>query len=55
MTEFPLPPKIIEGQRIRMMARDKRQATELFLLVDNNREFLDRWLPWVKSTKCHFI
>lgn len=51
MTDRPAPSKIIEGDRIRLIARSKDQASEMFSLTEKNRAHLGRWMPWEKSTQ----
>lgn len=47
----PSPPKVVEGKRIRLIARHSDQASEMFALVDKNRKSLGRWMPWEKETQ----
>lgn len=51
MTDRPAPSKIIEGGRVRLVARSKDQASEMFSLINKNREHLGQWMPWEKSTQ----
>lgn len=51
MMIHPSPPKIVEGKRIRLIARHNDQASEMFALVDKNRKSLGRWMPWEKETQ----
>ncbi len=44
-------PNLIEGERILLIKRSLDQATELFSLIDQNREHLEAWMPWAKKTK----
>ncbi len=39
------------GEHAELRLLEPRHAQELYLLVDSNREYLRRWLPWVDSTK----
>lgn len=43
--------KHIINQKIDMRLLEIRQAEQLFLLVESNREHLRRWLPWLDNTK----
>lgn len=51
MTNHPMPPKNVEGNRTRLIARKNDQAAEMFNLIDKNRENLGRWMPWEKETQ----
>lgn len=44
-------PRIFNGKNILLKARHIDQASEIFALVDKNREHLKPWMPWVDSTK----
>lgn len=50
MSTHPKPATLVEGSRIRLLARSQDQAAELFMLVDRNREHLRPWMPWEKTT-----
>lgn len=45
--------KKLRGDRIelRVIKPEWKSAQEVFEVVDRNREYLDKWLPWVKHTK----
>jgi len=47
----PKPPQVVEGQRIILRARTREQSTEMFSLIDKNREHLRPWMPWEATTK----
>lgn len=40
--------EIIISDHLKLKSWDPSQASELFALVDSNREHLSEWLPWVK-------
>lgn len=41
--------RLDDDTELRLLERE--QADELFALVDDNREYLRQWLPWVDDTK----
>ena len=45
--------KKLQGDKIelRVIKPVWKSAQEVFEVVDKNREYLDKWLPWVKHTK----
>ncbi len=43
--------EIIVDREIRLEAVKETHADEIFKLTERNREFLKKWLPWVKYTK----
>ncbi len=45
------PPRLIEGPRIRLQAREVSQAEELFHLIDRNRDELRPWMVWEERTQ----
>ncbi len=46
----PLPVLAVDDE-ITLRPRDPEHAEAVFALVDANREYLRRWLPWVDSTR----
>jgi len=51
MPDQTSPAKVIQGNRIRLLARANDQAAEMFLLIDKNRDHLNKWMPWVEKTR----
>jgi RimJ/RimL family protein N-acetyltransferase len=49
--QHPTPPIVIDGPRIRLQARSKDHAIEMFTLIQKNREHLRSWMPWEEKTK----
>ena len=45
------PDKNIIGERILLKKRNPEQATQMFALIDKNREHLRTWMPWEENTK----
>jgi len=41
--------KVDDNIQLRQM--NTSEAEDIFYLIDNDREYLDKWLPWVKETK----
>lgn len=40
------------NDKIELLAFDKSSAHIFFSLVDDNRSYLKKWLPWLDSTQC---
>lgn len=45
------PNPVVDGTRIKLVARDREQAAELLALINRNRSHLEPWMPWVDHTK----
>lgn len=46
------PREIRIGQSLSIAILSVEKAEEVFALIDENREYLARWLPWVDETCC---
>lgn len=46
------PPEIEIDQSLSIAILSVEQAEEVFVLIDENREYLARWLPWIDETRC---
>ena len=46
---FILSPIIFVDDNLSIVAPTSEDASELFALVDDNRQYLRKWLPWLDS------
>ncbi len=42
--------KLVIDKNLKLELLSFSHASELFRLTDDNRKFLNKWLPWVKHT-----